>query len=888
MNRNPAARRTDSRVRHDQSDRPPDRSSDVSILTSRRSSIDRATEKSPAESQRLSRDTSKPDVDQVVTRLFPLARLSITQSLAAIWLGGTLGYLLLVGVRAVRFSRALRIGRREVPAAVRAEAASVAALLGLKRSPRLAMIAAPLPPLVWPGWRPTVLLPQALVESLGVAQRRLLLLHEFVHIRRLDHRVRWFQIGVVALYWWNPIAWWAARRLERAEEECCDAAVLRLAPNQAAGYGQTLVAVTEFLSTGKLPAPALSIGIVRENHLKRRLHMILNGPRWPRLSKTRLVAFAIVGASLIAVTWTVATAQNADVPAIQPPVDSATTPSSLKSPVEERRLAAIRKLQEIKPEPGDGEMQKLMNERYNAALHSVRLYQTQFDNNTVRAHLVAAALHDLCEAELALVKRPADQVRILEKHLEECTKLWKQTYAKLVAGGVTGFTPVDESDTRAARYEAEIRLLKFRETETKKSSLSAGAPVAPELPAPSLAGNARNPFSGPKDPNSARKFLLDLMNHQRIEVRGSDGEARNRLTERYNAAVQAMEVYRNKWRTGRLDLVKECDGFFNAGRDLFAAEWVLAQPPYAGQIFTPENRLAILETYLDFIRYFEQATDEWIKAGGVAGIDAPAAASRFREARLTAEAEVRKQRRELRERELHNPPAFLQTEASGSEPLTEALTQPPPQAVDARDALAPSPRPVPAGTTAPSSARLPATASSSDPAGRLLPFELQTPPGGESEERKRLRARYETARGKMQTDVDQFNAGAITGRRLLDAAHELADTGVALATGPEEKLRVAIWYHTVALKTWREIETKFTAGGETKENHDDEAAAWQATLDAKAMIDEATKSLPALLTAKMIEPRRMMTTVASCSNRDTTPLSRLCGPSIAVAKPIRR
>ena len=204
-----------------------------------------------------------------------------------------------------------------MPDSIHSEAAAVAATIGLRRPPRLALIEAPLPPMVWPGWRPTVLLPQALVDSLSAPQRRLLLLHELVHIRRRDHLVRWFQIGVVALHWWNPIAWWAARRIERAEEECCDAAVLYFHPDQSEGYGQTLFAVSQFLSTGRFPAPALSIGILRKNHLKRRLTMILNGPRWPRLSKTRLVTFGILGTALIAVTWTAATAQNASVPTVK-------------------------------------------------------------------------------------------------------------------------------------------------------------------------------------------------------------------------------------------------------------------------------------------------------------------------------------------------------------------------------------------------------------------------------------------------------------------------------------------------------------------------------------------------------------------------------------------
>ena len=93
------------------------------------------------------------------------------------------------------------------------------------------------------------------------AQRRLLLLHELLHVRRGDHLVRWFAVAVLALYWWNPAAWWAVRRLQNAEEECCDANVLFFDPHQFEAYGEALLAVCEFVSCGSLPVAAVSVGV---------------------------------------------------------------------------------------------------------------------------------------------------------------------------------------------------------------------------------------------------------------------------------------------------------------------------------------------------------------------------------------------------------------------------------------------------------------------------------------------------------------------------------------------------------------------------------------------------------------------------------------------------
>jgi beta-lactamase regulating signal transducer with metallopeptidase domain len=265
-----------------------------------------------------------------LSKLTASRRPSIANLLATAWLTGTLCYLLLTAFRVRRFARVLRRARRDVPAGVVTEAAEVAAAVGLRRVPRLAFAEAPLPPMVWPGWRPVVLLPKALFTSLGSGERRLLLWHEFLHLRRRDHLVRWFEVGIVGLYWWNPVAWWAVAQLQQAEEDCCDAAVLVAHPHESARYGETLVSVAHFLSTDTLPAPSLSVGVARNHHIKRRLAMILHGPRWPELSKTRLAALSLLGAALVAVTWTAAKGQTA--PASPAPASAPAASVSPASP----------------------------------------------------------------------------------------------------------------------------------------------------------------------------------------------------------------------------------------------------------------------------------------------------------------------------------------------------------------------------------------------------------------------------------------------------------------------------------------------------------------------------------------------------------------------------
>lgn len=59
------------------------------------------------------------------------------------------------------------------------------------------------------------------------ADKKLLLTHELVHIRRLDMVWKILSVAVLCLHWMNPFAWWCVRELEKACEESCDEEVQR-------------------------------------------------------------------------------------------------------------------------------------------------------------------------------------------------------------------------------------------------------------------------------------------------------------------------------------------------------------------------------------------------------------------------------------------------------------------------------------------------------------------------------------------------------------------------------------------------------------------------------------------------------------------------------------
>jgi RNA polymerase sigma-70 factor (ECF subfamily) len=111
-------------------------------------------------------------------------------------------------------------------------------------------------------------------------------------VARRDHLVRLVELAALALFWWHPVAWWARRRVERAGEECCDAAVVGRFPELARAYAGALLATVDFLSEARPTLPIGSSGISQVRHLKRRLEMILKKPVSRRVSWPLRVALA--------------------------------------------------------------------------------------------------------------------------------------------------------------------------------------------------------------------------------------------------------------------------------------------------------------------------------------------------------------------------------------------------------------------------------------------------------------------------------------------------------------------------------------------------------------------------------------------------------------------
>ena len=142
-------------------------------------------------------------------------------------------------------------------------------------------------PVMWGFWRPVILLP-ADADNWGGERLRAVLLHELAHIRRNDWESQLIAQMMCATYWFNPLVWFAARRMQVEAERACDDYVLS-AGYQSTDYAQDLVDIARNVKRADSVSRA-SVAIARSSKIEERIRMILaeNLNRRP-LTKVALV-----------------------------------------------------------------------------------------------------------------------------------------------------------------------------------------------------------------------------------------------------------------------------------------------------------------------------------------------------------------------------------------------------------------------------------------------------------------------------------------------------------------------------------------------------------------------------------------------------------------------
>ncbi len=207
--------------------------------------------------------------------------------LTLLWLAGTGGMIATMLALHLRLLARVRRDPTAPAAGLAALYASACERAGIKRgAPRLIITNAVRAPALFGVLRPVILLPRELAASGDPEALRLILLHELAHWQRRD---LWTQLAaslLLALHWFNPAVWWAARRLRAEAEMAADARALRHAEAGAAHrLGEVLLGFTQHATAGWMTwlAAATVLGISEnQRDLRHRIEALVDLARGRR------------------------------------------------------------------------------------------------------------------------------------------------------------------------------------------------------------------------------------------------------------------------------------------------------------------------------------------------------------------------------------------------------------------------------------------------------------------------------------------------------------------------------------------------------------------------------------------------------------------------------
>lgn len=188
---------------------------------------------------------------------------SLIVLIAGVWLTGAVLFLLWQLVRHSLFCHRLMRGARSVRTIVAGHV-------------RLIRAEGATGPMAFGIWRKYVAFPSDFEDRYDEQERALALAHELGHHARGDLIANWVALIVLAIHWFNPLAWRAFRAFRADQEMACDALVLAGRPEALRhAYGRAIVKSAH----GGAVSAACHLHTI--NELKGRLKMLTNHKKTP-------------------------------------------------------------------------------------------------------------------------------------------------------------------------------------------------------------------------------------------------------------------------------------------------------------------------------------------------------------------------------------------------------------------------------------------------------------------------------------------------------------------------------------------------------------------------------------------------------------------------------
>jgi bla regulator protein BlaR1 len=151
-------------------------------------------------------------------------------------------------------------------------------------------------PRVFGLFRPILILPEGIADSLTPVQMQTILAHELCHVRYRDNLTAALHMCVETVFWFHPIVWWIGAKLVEERERACDENVLNRG-GQPSDYAQGIVNVCKAYHEWPLPCASGITG----SSLKRRIREIMTWHGTLHLTFGRKLMLAFAGIAAVAV-----------------------------------------------------------------------------------------------------------------------------------------------------------------------------------------------------------------------------------------------------------------------------------------------------------------------------------------------------------------------------------------------------------------------------------------------------------------------------------------------------------------------------------------------------------------------------------------------------------
>jgi ankyrin repeat protein/beta-lactamase regulating signal transducer with metallopeptidase domain len=219
---------------------------------------------------------------------------------ASLWLTGVVCVAGTLAFRQRNFWVHFRQVRRSPSVRVTVLLEAAAAAAGLRKCPAIYELDGLAVPALAGLLRPVILLPAGIEGRISPSAIKLILLHECLHVKRVDLWTHFLALTACVLHWWNPVGWWLVRRLHVEREMATDAGVLRrLEENDQRAYGETLLDLARQAPVRAALQPGL--GVLESRKILRQ--RILQIAAFSRVSLAGSVAglflLVVLGAALL-------------------------------------------------------------------------------------------------------------------------------------------------------------------------------------------------------------------------------------------------------------------------------------------------------------------------------------------------------------------------------------------------------------------------------------------------------------------------------------------------------------------------------------------------------------------------------------------------------------